>query len=180
MSAKNAQDFLVGIFDDDDAILKASFKVREAGFKIHEVYSPFPIHGIDDALGYKRSRLPRVAFMAGATGTTCAASFMTWTLGFDWPMIIGGKPFVGPPSLIPISFEMTVLFAALGMVTTFLLASGLGPGSNKMVLDPRASDDKFVMALDLDKNSGKDIESLKAMLKSYGASEVTTKTYTHN
>lgn len=174
MSSSTTTKFLVGVFDDDEVLLHAVRKVREAGVKIYEVYTPFPIHGIDDALGYKRSRLDIAAFLFGATGTTCAVSLMTLTMGFDWPMNIGGKPFITPPDFIPISFEATVLFAALGMVFTFLLASGLGPGSNKMVLDPRFSDDKFILAVDLSSNS-LSADQITDLLRKEGASEVNSK-----
>jgi hypothetical protein len=90
-------------------------------------------------------------------------------------MNIGGKPHLAFPSFIPVSFELTVLFAALGMVGTFLLASGLGPGSQKTVFDPRSSDDKFILVFDLDKNKQYSVDQLTEMVKSSGASEVNFK-----
>jgi len=167
--------YLVGVFDDDDVLLDAIKSLREQGLKIVEAFTPFPIHGIDGALGLKRSRLPQVAFMFGATGLTCALTLQISTLGFDWPMNIGGKPHLAFPSFIPVSFELTVLFAALGMVGTFLLASGLGPGSQKTVFDPRSSDDKFILVFDPAKNDKFSLEEITSMLKSAGASEVNIK-----
>jgi hypothetical protein len=167
--------YLVGVFDDDDVLLKAIPALREKGAKILEAFTPFPVHGIDPALGIKRSRLPQAAFIFGATGTTCALTLQISTLGFDWPMNIGGKPQLAFPSFIPVSFELTVLFAALGMVGTFLLASGLGPGSQKTVFDPRSSDDKFILVFDLEKNKGFTPEQLTEMIKASGASEVNQK-----
>lgn len=167
--------FLVGVFDDDEVILHATYAVREKGVKVYEVYSPFPVHGIDEALGYKRSRLDIAAFLFGMCGTLTAVTMQSIMLGVDWPMIIGGKPHIAPPSFVPVSFELTVLSAALGMVFTFLLASGLGPLSKKIVFDPRASDDKFIMAIDMGANSQFDAESLSHLLKENGASEVSLK-----
>jgi len=167
--------YLVGVFDDDDVLLNAIRDIRSKGAKILEAFTPFPVHGIDPALGIKRSRLPQAAFIFGATGTTCALSLQILTLGFDWPMNIGGKPHLPFPSFIPVSFELTVLFAALGMVGTFLLASGLGPGSQKTVFDPRSSDDKFILVFDLEKNKQFSIEELTTLIKSNGASEVNIK-----
>ena len=167
--------YLVGVFDDDDVLLKAIPALREKGAKILEAFTPFPVHGIDPALGIKRSRLPQAAVIFGATGTTCALTLQIATLGFDWPMNIGGKPHLAFPSFIPVSFELTVLFAALGMVGTFLLASGLGPGSQKTVFDPRSSDDKFILVFDLEKNKGLTPEQLTEMIKASGASEVNQK-----
>lgn len=168
------KNFIVGVFDDEDVLMHAIEHVRGAGVKIHEVYSPYPIHGIDDALGYKRSRLPKAAFMFGLTGTICALTFMTWTMGFDWPMNIGGKNNIPLPSFIPITFELTVLFSAFGMVGTFLTASNLFPWSKPVIFDERVTDDKFVMAIDLGKNK-KSKEEIHALLQSNGASEVNEK-----
>lgn len=169
-----ATNFLVGVYDDDDKIMSACAEIRAKGVKIHEVYSPFPIHGIDPVLGYKRSRLNVAAFMFGITGTIIAFTMQTIMLGVDWKMNIGGKPHIAVPSFIPVSFELTILMASLGMVFTFFVVSGLGPGSRKLVLDPRASDDKFILAIDVDKNKLSQDE-MADLLKSTGASEVSLK-----
>jgi len=167
--------YLVAVFDDDDVLLNAINSLREKGAKIFEAFTPFPIHGIDPALGIKRSRLPQVAFMFGATGITCALTLQIATLGFDWPLNIGGKPHLPFPSFIPVSFELTVLFAALGMVGTFLLASGLWPGAQKIIFDPRSSDDKFILVFDLEKNKHFSTDQLTEMVSNAGASEVNFK-----
>ena len=117
--------FVLGIYDDEDVLLSAISKVRESGVKIQEVYSPFPVHGIDDALGYKRTRLPIAAFLFGLLGTSLALTMQIWMLGFDWPMVIGGKDFVSIPPFVPVTFELTVLLSALGMVGTFMIVSDL-------------------------------------------------------
>lgn len=169
------KNYLIGVYDDDDVLLKAISELRDQGAKIFEAFTPFPIHGIDPAMGIKRSRLPQAAFIFGATGLASALTLQIATLGFDWPMNVGGKPHIAFPSFIPVSFELTVLFAALGMVGTFLLASGLGPGSQKTIFDPRSSDDKFILVFDLSKNNSLGVEKLSEMLKATGASEVNLK-----
>ncbi|KXK24473.1 MAG: quinol:cytochrome C oxidoreductase [Bacteroidetes bacterium OLB12] len=123
--SSTSEKFLVGIFDDEDILLHGVEGVRGKGVKIHEVYSPFPVHGLDEALGYKRTRLPIAAFLFGLTGTILAVTMQFWMLGFDWPMIIGGKNFVSLPPFIPVIFELTVLLSALGMVATFLIVSDM-------------------------------------------------------
>jgi hypothetical protein len=165
------QKYIVGIYSDDDVILHAVPQVRAKGIRIHEVYSPFAIHGMDPALGYKHSRLPIAAFMFGTCGLLGAFSLITLTNGSDWPLNIGGKPHVSV-TMVPVSFEGTVLIAALGMVGTFLLASGLGPGSKKTIFDPRASDDKFVMAVNVSKNKNVSVEDIKEAMRQSGAIEV--------
>lgn len=170
------QKFLVGIYDDEDILLHAIQKVRKEGVKIHEVYSPFPVHGIDDALGYKRSRLPIAAFMFGLLGTSLALFMQIWMLGIDWPMIIGGKDYVPLPTFIPVTFELTVLLASLGMVATFFVASDLKPYGKARIFDLRSTDDKHVMAVDLAKNKLTP-EQLRSILTDSGASEVNDKIF---
>jgi hypothetical protein len=169
--------FVVGVFDDEDVLLEGIRKVRSSGVKIEEVYSPFPVHGIDEALGYKRSRLPIAAFMFGMTGTALALIMQIWMLGYDWPMIIGGKNFASLPPFIPVTFELTVLLAALGMVGTFMIVSDMKPYKWPRQFDIRSTDDKHIMAVDLAVNGGKSKDELKRILKDCGASEVNEKSF---
>jgi hypothetical protein len=171
------KNFLVGVFDDEDVLLSAVTKIRSTGVKIHEVYSPFPVHGLDEVLGYKRSRLPIAAFMFGALGTALALIMQIWMLGYDWPMIIGGKNFASLPPFIPVTFELTVLLSALGMVATFLIVSDMKPYSWPRQFDIRSTEDKHVMAVDLDVNAGKSRDEITKLLREVGASEVNQKTF---
>lgn len=166
--------YILGVFDDEEVLLHAIEKIRAAGTRITEVFSPFPVHGIDDALGIERSRLPIAAFFYGCCGLAFALWLQIYTLGVDWPMIIGGKPNVALPAFIPVSFELTVLFTAHGMVITFLIISGLYPKTNIQVMDPRSTDDKFIMAIEV-KEGKTDIAHLNSLLRSNGAIEVNEK-----
>lgn len=168
--------FVVGVFDDEDVVLSAIEKVRQSGIKIFEVYSPFPIHGIDHALGYKKTRLPIAAFLFGLTGTSLALLMQIWMLGYDWPMIIGGKNFWSIPPFIPVTFELTVLLSALGMVGTFMIISDLKPYKKPRLFDHRITDDKHVMAIDLSANA-KNRDEITALLKDTGALEVNIKDF---
>jgi hypothetical protein len=169
--------FVTGVFEDEDVLLKAVKTVRGSGVKIHEVYSPFPVHGLDEVLGYKRSRLPIAAFLFGMTGTSLALLMQIWMLGYDWPMIIGGKNFASLPPFIPVTFELTVLLAALGMVATFMIVSDMKPYKWPRQFDLRSTDDKHIMAIDLALNGGKSKEELTRILKDAGASEVNEKNF---
>ena len=170
----HGKNYTVGIFDNEDALLKAIKGLRGAGVKIEEVFSPYAVHGIDGALGYKLTRLPIAAFFFGLTGTILAVTFLFWTMGYDWPMIIGGKNFASVPPFIPVTFELTVLLAAFGMVFTFFVSSDLKPWAKPRVFDKRCTDDMHVMAIDLDMNS-MNKEGINALLQEAGALEVNDK-----
>lgn len=171
MAHSEKKKFLVGIYDDEDVLIPAVHKIRDSGVKIHDVYTPYPVHDLDIHLGYKRTRLAKAAFMFGATGTFLAILMQTFMLGFAWPMVIGGKDYVSYPAFVPVTFELTVLLAALGMVATFLISNNLGPGKQALMFDPRSTDDKFVMAIDLGSNSKFTQDSLEQILVESGVSE---------
>ena len=171
MASEGKNKYLVGIFDDEDILIPAVKKMRAEGVNIHEVYTPYPVHDLDVYLGYKRSRLSKAAFMFGATGTFLAILMQTYMLGFAWPMVIGGKDYVTYPDFVPVTFELTVLLAALGMVASFLISNNLGPGKQAVMFDPRSTDDKFVMAIDLGVNSKFSQEELEKILTDNGVSE---------
>ncbi len=174
--SSTSENYLVGIFDDEDILLHGVGAIREKGVKIHEVYTPFPVHGLDEELGYKRSRLPIAAFLFGLAGTSLALLMQIWMLGYDWPMIIGGKNFASLPPFIPVTFELTVLLAAHGMVITFLIVSDLKPYKLPRTFDLRSTDDKHVMAIDLAANRlSKD--EISRILREGGASEVNEKSF---
>lgn len=168
--------YLLGVYDDEDVLLEAIGKVREENVKIEEVYSPFPVHGIEEALGYKRSWLSIAAFLFGLTGTILALIMQIGMMGMDWPMIIGGKDFTPIPSFIPVTFELTVLLASFGMVGTFFGIANLKPWGKPRIYDLRITDDKHVMAIDLDQNDLNETQ-LKEVLKASGAIEINNKTF---
>jgi hypothetical protein len=152
--------FILGFFRDEGLLLQAVQELRKDGCKIHEVYSPFPVHGLDDALGYKRSRLPRAGFLFGCLGGTLGLSMQAWMLGVDWPMNIGGKPALAWVDFVPVTFELTVLITALGMVATYLVASDFIPGNDPKMPDPRISSDVFCIAISADQASASVISRL--------------------
>src|SRR5712671_2743776 len=98
--------FVVGNFYDEEVLFPAVKKVRKAGYKIHDVYTPFPIHGLDKAIGLRETSLHTAGFIYGISGTATALGFITWALTTDWPIVFGGKPFFALPAWIPITFEL--------------------------------------------------------------------------
>ncbi|GAB3665534.1 hypothetical protein GCM10028791_41310 [Echinicola sediminis] len=169
--------FILGIYEDEDVLKEAVTKVRESGVKIHEVYTPYPIHGLEDVLGYRRSRLPIAAFLFGLLGTCLALTMQITMMGVDWPMIIGGKDYVPLPDFIPVTFELTVLLASFGMVGVFMISSNLKPWANPRIFDLRITDDKHVMAIDIANNAKIEESAIKELLHSSGASEVNNKSF---
>lgn len=164
--------FVVGCFDDEAVLFPAVKKVRTAGYKIQDVYTPFAVHGLDHALGMRETSLHTAGFIYGITGTTTALSCISWIFTKDWPLDIGGKPNFALPAWIPIMFELTVLFAAVGMVLTFCYLCQLAPFVKKHHFHPRATDDLFVMVIECtDKTNEHD---LQAFLSNNGAVEVNT------
>ncbi len=163
---------IYGLYDDEQDLLKAVKAANKDHLDILDVFSPFPVHGLDPLLGLEESRLHIAGFIYGALGTLTAFLGMTWIFTRDWPIVFGGKPHWSVPAFIPITFETTVLFASIGMVVTFYVICGLGPGVTNPTLDDRLTDDKFAIAFDAGHIDSGAAESFFART---GASEVNTK-----
>ncbi|MER3464384.1 MAG: DUF3341 domain-containing protein [Chitinophagaceae bacterium] len=163
--------FVVGNFYDEQVLFPAVKAVRKAGYKIHDVYTPMPIHGLDTAIGLRDTSLHTAGFIYGITGTTTALTFITWVFTTDWPMNIGGKPFFALTAWIPITFELTVLFSAVGMVLTFCYLCQLAPFVKKDHFSLRATDDTFVMALEITAKTNE--QEAIDFLQNLGAKDVT-------
>lgn len=171
----NHKEVLYGLYDDEQDLLKAVKKAGDDHLDIMDVFTPFPVHGLDPLLGLEESRLHISGFVYGAIGTLTAFLFMTWVFTRDWPIIFGGKPYWSVPAFIPITFELTVLFASIGMVVTFYAVCGMAPGKVIPTLDDRITDDKFCIAFETNGASDSEVDKLKSFFSSTGASEVNTK-----
>ena len=150
-------------------MLSAIKSIREQKHHIEEVYTPFPVHGLDKALGLEETRISIMAFIYGCIGFTVAVLMMYYIMIVDWPQDIGGKPsftlIENIPSFVPIIFEMTVFFAAHLMVITFYMRSKLWPFKKAENPEPSTTDDKFLV----DMESGSNLSKTKTMLKKMGA-----------
>jgi len=169
------KEVLYGLYDDEEVLLKAISRARESHMTIMDVFTPFPVHGLEHAMGLSESRLHISGFVYGAIGALTAFLFMTWVFTRDWPIIFGGKPYWSVPAFIPITFEVTVLFAAVGMVVTFYTICGMWPGVKPAVLDERITDDKFCLAFDATHSTEEERSAMEGFLSRSGASEVHTK-----
>src|SRR5688572_4144974 len=162
--------FVVGCFDEEGVLFDAVKRVRKAGYKLHDVYTPFPIHGLDRVMGLRDTSLHTAGFIYGISGTTLGLAFISWVFTRDWPLNIGGKPHFALPAWIPILFELTVLFAAVGMVLTFCYICQMAPFVRKHHFHLRATDDKFVMVIECTPKT--DEFAASSFLESVGATEV--------
>lgn len=166
---------IYGLFNDDDILKNAAQALVDKGVKISEVYSPFPIHGIEKIIGMKWTRIAITAFMYGITGTGLALLGMWFFMIQDWPMNIGGKPsfdlYQNLPSFIPITFEFTVLCAAHGMAITYLVRNMTLPGMKARNPHPRTTDDHFALEVTPEENTQFSQEEIIAMLKDSGTVE---------
>lgn len=161
------------IFDDEEVLMESTKQVRSNGFRIKDIFTPFPVHGLDHAAGVPRTRIAICAFIYGLTGASLATLMMWYMMVHDWPTDIGGKPsmayYMNMPAFIPITFESTVLCAAHGMAITFFLRSWLVPGAKAKNPDPRTTDDKFMMVIETKEENKNSVESV---LKATGATEI--------
>lgn len=164
--------FVVGSFEEEVVLFQAVKKVRNAGYKLHDVFTPMPIHGLDKAMGLRDTSIPTAGFIYGITGTTTALSGISYILAYDWPLNLGGKPNFALPAWIPIIFELTVLFSAVGMVLTFCYLCQMAPFVRKHHFSPRSTDDRFVMVIECTVKTNE--EELKNFLQQTGAEEVNT------
>ena len=163
--------FFVGVFTDPHTVTEAVKALRKNGISIADVYTPFAVHGLDEAMGIRRSRLGLVTLFAGLTGCALATIFQYWTTSFDWPIDVGGKPGNSWPAFMPVTFEMTILTGALMTVAAFFFVSRLFWGKKSRVNFDGVTDEKFVIVLD-NKDGSLNKDEVFATLSSLGAKSV--------
>ncbi|MFD1293288.1 DUF3341 domain-containing protein [Lutibacter holmesii] len=153
------------MYNDDDILMDAVKETRAANHHIAEVYTPFPVHGLDKAMGLKGTRIAITAFMYGCVGFSFAVWMMNYMMIEQWPQDIGGKPsmsfFLNMPAFVPIMFELSVFFAAHLMVITFYMRSRLWPFKEAENPDPRTTDDMFVMEVAVEGDEAELVSFLK-------------------
>ena len=164
-----------GFYNDDDILLKGVKALKAKGIAIKDVYTPFPVHGLDHAMGLKPTRIAIAAFGYGLLGLAFAITMTYYMMVIDWPQNIGGKPyftyFKNIPAFVPILFECTVLFAGHLMVISFLIRNRMFPGKAPMNPDPRTTDDHFLVEIEA---HGETAEII-SVLKETGAVEINEK-----
>ena len=173
------EDRLYGIlaeFADPGALMHAAEAVREAGYKHFDTHSPFPIHGMDRAMGLGQSKVGLITFAGGVTGLATATLLQWWTSAVDYPINISGKPFFAVEPSVPIMFELTVLFSAIAAVGGMLALNGLPRPYNPLFYSrrfARATDDGFFLHIAASDEQF-DLEQARDLLTRLGALHVET------
>jgi len=142
---------LIAAFDSAPAIYHAAEQVRDAGFRHWDVISPMPVHGMDKAMGLRRSIVPRISLAGGITGFCTGMTLIWWTGAFDYRLTVGGKPFFSPMFAFPVSYELTILFTAFATIGGMFFLNGLPMHYHPVLKSPeikRATDDRFYIVIE--------------------------------
>ena len=162
---------IVGLFEDERDLLDAVRACRERSIPIVDVVTPFPVHGLDSALGLRRSRLPWVTLLGGLTGLALGLWFQYWSTSESYPIDVGGKPWDSFPAFVPVAFELTILFAGLATALALFVRSNLFPGRAVPPGLESTTDDR--LALVLAQRDARFLDSeLEDLLTGHGAREV--------
>lgn len=162
--------FYIGYFKDEHSLVQATQEARRRGYQVLDAFSPYPVHGLSEAMGLGPSRLTLIGLWAGVLGLVLGLTLQYWTSAYDWPLIVGGQPFNSWPVFIPVSFELTVLFAGVLGVIALFIRTRLLPGHRKPLLR-RVTNDRFALAI-MTKDASLDPKEILQHLKEFGAVEV--------
>lgn len=163
--------YLVSVFGNEHDIIEATRMARSHGYKIVDVYTPFAVHGLDEAMGLKPSKLPWICFALGLSGAVAKLWYQIWTSATSWPVNVGGKPLSSVPAFVPVTFEIMVLFAGIGTVLAFFIISRLRPGKKPYVLYDGVTNDRFVLVLE-QTDAAFDVARVRELFKRYNVLHV--------
>ncbi len=142
---------IIAAFDTTPDLYHACEKVRDAGYSQWDALTPFPIHGLDAAMGVRRSQVPRFSLAGGIIGFCTGMSMIWWTGALDYPLIVGGKPYFSPMFAFPISYELTILFTAFATIGGMFFLNKLPMHYHPVLKAPqfvRATDDRFFIVIE--------------------------------
>ena len=162
---------LHAVYDDESRLLAAIEDLRAHDLEVEDVFSPYPVHGLDETVGIRATRIGWVCAIVGLSGAASALAFQEWVSVKSWALDVGGKPFDSLPAFVPVVFEVGVLTGGLASVLALFLMLGLYPGKRAKLPNPRVTDDLFVVVLDASRG-GFDLPRAKRLLLSSGATEV--------
>ncbi|HXB21706.1 MAG TPA: DUF3341 domain-containing protein [Candidatus Solibacter sp.] len=166
--------FVVATFSDADSLVKAVKATTRENFKVYDVYAPYPIHGLDEAMGIRHSRLPWVTFIVGLSALMGALILQFYTSVLDWPLNVGGKPNNSTLAFLPITFELTVLLGGLSTVAALFIKARLYPGKKEQLIAEGVTNNKFALVL-RKKDASFDAMRARQLLEQSGADRVQEK-----
>lgn len=164
-------------FDSAATVYQAAEKVRDAGFTKWDLYTPFPIHGIEEAMGVKRTKLPWIVAGGAVTGVAAALAMQAWMNYVDYPMVVQGKPFDAWEPLVPVTFELGVLFSAFACLIGMLAMNGLPRWNHPLLRSKRflmTSDDRMVICIEAadPKFTADSLGQIRSLLESAGGAHI--------
>jgi len=165
---------LIATFDTTPDVYHAAEKVRDAGYKNWDCITPFPIHGLDGAMGVKRSNVPKISLCGGLLGFTTGMSLIYWTSAVNYPLIVGGKPFFSPLYAFPVSYELTILFTAFATIGGMFFLNGLPMHYHPVLKSDKilsGMDDKFHIVIEAS-DPKFNLAQTKALLEQVGGKEI--------
>lgn len=165
---------LIARFDTAPEIYHAAEKVRDAGYKNWDCITPFPVHGLDGAMGLRRSNVPKFSLLGGITGFTAGMSLIWFTGGFDYKLIVGGKPYFSPLFAFPVAYELTILFTAFATIGGMFILNWLPQHYHPTLKAKeivRGLDDTFYVVIEA-RDPKFDLARAKALLNEAGAKEI--------
>lgn len=166
---------LIAAFESPGKVMRAAEKVRDEGFKEWDVITPFPVHGMDQAMGVRRSKVPVFTLLGGATGLISGMLMIWYMNAFDYPIVVGGKPLFSPFYAFPVSYELTILLAAFGTIIGMFLLNRLPMHYHPAMKHDavaRASDDGFFIVIESSDPKFEN-KTTTAFLQKIGADNVT-------
>ena len=165
---------LIATFDTAASVYHAAEQVRDAGYKNWDVIAPCPVHGMDKAMGLKRSIVPRISLAGGITGFCTGMTMIWFTNQYDYPLVVGGKPLFSPMFAFPVSYELTILFTAFATIIGMFLVNGLPMHYHPVLKSPkikRGLDDQFLIVIEA-RDPRFNLANTKALLEKAGGKEI--------
>lgn len=168
------RNLVYGVFEDSQNLMNTVEQVKAKGIDVFDCYTPYPVHHLDTAMGISRTRLSIAAFLCGLTGFSLGLLLEFYTMVFDWPMIIGGKPsdYHMLPSMVPVVFECTILCTAYGLGILFFTRNKMGHGVRPDLMDLRQTDDRMIIAFDADALDSNSMAEAHNVMKQNGVIEI--------
>jgi len=165
------KNFIISHYTNEEKMLSSLIMLKKHHINVYDVFTPYPIHQVEELMDIKRSKLPVVCFVAGILGFSLALGFQTWVFNVSWPIVVGGKPFQSIPAFMPVTFEITVLLGGLITVAAFFIRTKIYPGKKVVPISLKITDDGYVIAIE-NVDAKYDHNEVKGLLVNSGAVHV--------